>query len=305
MTRKHIGLIGCGQWGRFILRDLLSLGSQVTVVARSESTRQTALDGGAQGVVDRPANLPLVDGIIIATPMSTHGDLIGELLHRNVPVFTEKPLATNSGNARDLAAKGAGRLFVMDKWRYHPGVEMLAQIASSEELGPVLGIRTTRVGWGNKYLDVDAIWTLAPHDLSIALEILGTIPLPRCAVAEKAGDVPASLTGILGENPWLVVEVSSRCLVRQRALQLHCRDGVAVLSGAYSDYIEIAKGTDLRVSGAEPERRPVSTELPLLREIRAFLDYLNGAGPAPRSSAAEGAMIVDAIVALRQLAGIG
>src|SRR5687767_6539437 len=179
MTKLQVGLIGCGQWGRHILRDLLSLDCDVTVVGGSEVGRQNAREGGATRIVEHVDQLPQVSGLVVATPASTHAAVIESLLHRNVPIFTEKPLTADRESARRLAQQAPERLFVMDKWRYHAGVEMLRDIARTEELGPVLGLRTTRVQWGNPHADVDASWVLMPHDLSIALEVFGKIPKPR------------------------------------------------------------------------------------------------------------------------------
>ena len=80
-----IGLVGCGRWGRFILRDLLSLGASVSVVARGDDAR-LASEAGAQ-VVARLDDLPAVDGIVVATPTTTHADVIEALLPRGTPVY--------------------------------------------------------------------------------------------------------------------------------------------------------------------------------------------------------------------------
>ncbi len=71
-----------------------------------------------------------------------------------------------------------------------------------------------------------------------------------------------------------------------------------MLPESYSDAVRI-----VRADGSDDELRPVSAELPLLRELRAFVEHLGG-GPPPRSSAAEGAAIVQAISELRLLAGL-
>src|SRR5881394_9367 len=77
MTKKlHIGLIGCGRWGRHILRDLLILGCDVTVVSGSEAGRQDARDGGATEIVASVEYLPPVSGLVVATPTSTHAEVI-------------------------------------------------------------------------------------------------------------------------------------------------------------------------------------------------------------------------------------
>jgi hypothetical protein len=94
-----------------------------------------------------------------------------------------------------------------------------------------------------------------------------------------------------------VVEISATAAERRREIKLVCEGGVAWLADAYADHVAVAPtGVD------EPERRAVSTELPLLRELRAFVEHVDG-GPPPRSSAAEGVEIVRRIAELRNLAG--
>ena len=202
VSDQHVALVGCGNWGRYILRDLVALDCRVTVVAREESTKAAAVDGGAIGVVGSVAGLPPVDGIVVATPTTTHAEVAEEALERGVPVFVEKPMTDDADDAERLAAAAPDRLFVMDKWRYHPGVELLGEIARSGELGRVVGLRTTRVGWGNPH-DVDAVWILAPHDLSIAVEILGSVPPPRSAVAFSLDGGPRRSSECSASSPGL------------------------------------------------------------------------------------------------------
>jgi predicted dehydrogenase len=287
--------VGCGSWGRYILRDLLSLACSVSVVARSPESRARA--EGADTIVGSVAELPEVDAIVIATPTTTHATVIEQALERGVPVFVEKPLTNDVAAADRLAAAAGERLFVMDKWRYHPGVELLRDLARDGSLGAVRGLLTTRIGWGNPHDDVDAAWVLAPHDLSIALEILGELPGARAAVADLSGDDVQGLVGLLGERPWHRLEISVRWPERRREVQLVCEEGVALLADGYSDHVLVH-----RDDADEPERREIATELPLLRELRAFVEHLRG-GPPPRSSAAEGALVVRRIAELRALAG--
>jgi predicted dehydrogenase len=296
-----VGLVGCGRWGRHVLRDLLGLGCEVTVVAHSDATHARAAEGGAHRIVDALDDLPAVDGVVVVTPTETHADVVTALLQRGVPLFVEKPLTADAASAQRIAGEAADRAFVMHKWRYHQGVEELGRIARSGELGEVQGVACTRVGWGNPHKGVDAVWMLAPHDLSILIEVLGFIPQPRAAVYERVGDKPTGLTGLLGDTPWATVTVSASHPVRRREVRLVCSEGSAVLADSFAEEILIVRGdphTDLQV---EPERRPIGTELPLLRELRAFVEHLTG-GPPPRSSAAEGAAEVTVLAELVRLA---
>ena len=290
-----VALAGCGAWGRHILRDLCELGCTVPVVARSAASVERAREGGAARIVASISELPAVDGVVVATPTTAHADVAEEALALGVPVYVEKPLTADREQADALVALAPDRVFVMDKWRYHPGVEALAAIVRSGELGPVVGLETTRVGWGNPH-DVDAVWVLAPHDLAIALEVLGLVPEPRAAVAEVVDGEAHGLTALLGDAPWHTLAVSSRAPIRRREVRLVCTEGVAVLADGYADHILVARD-------GEPEQRAISAELPLLRELHAFVGHLTG-GPPPKSSASEGATVVRTIARLRELAGV-
>ena len=294
-----LALIGCGLWGVNILRDLVSLGCEVHVVANSTASRERAVAGGAASFRERVEELPAVGGAVVAVPTVWHADIIRRLMPLDIPIFVEKPMTPDAEEARQLAAELSGRLFVMDKWRYHPGIEALRDIAQSGEMGPVIGLSTWRLDWGSPHADVDAVWILAPHDLSIALEILGHIPEPRAAVAESGATGLRSLSAILGSDPWLRLEVSELYPTKRREIRLHLREGTAVLADGYDTHVAITRrGPD----GAPlVDKRSVDAAMPLYRELEAFVRHLAG-GPGPKSSAAEGALVVDAIARLRAMA---
>lgn len=297
---SRLGLIGYGIWGANILRDLRHLGHEAWVVELSPSGAK-ALEAGAGGVFATIAELPEVDGLIVATPSSTHTAVIRELVGRNVPILCEKPLTIDVAEAREIVEISGSRLFTGHIWCYHPGIEALAEIARSGELGKVHGIRTTRTNWASPRTDVDSVWNLAPHDLAIAQFILGEIPEPRYALPEMLDGRCVGMVGILGDSPWVAFEVSNRYREKRREVRLHCSDGVAVLRDADAGEIEISRNS----GGREPslEVRPVSKESALRRELASFCDYLTG-GPAPITDAAQGLAVVEGIARLRTLAGL-
>jgi len=298
-ARTPVALVGCGRWGAKVLRDLRALECSVWVVARSRASHERAIDGGAEGVVERVRDLPEVAGVVICTPVSTHFDVVREVAdERPVPIFVEKPLSAETDHADQLAGGLGSRLFVMDKWRYHPAVRELARIARTEELGPVHGLHCRRVTRGHRYDDVDTVIVHAPHDLCIALEILGELPPAVHATAERVGGRRVGLLATLGGPPWVTLEVSCVAPAHRRELRLTCRDGVAYLDGGWSEEVQILRSLD---GDPEPEVRPTPGELPLVAELRAFVEHLRG-GPPPRSSARDGALIVRRLAELGALA---
>lgn len=294
-----VGLVGCGGWGRHILRDLVTLGCAVHVVARSEASIGRATEGGATSIVRDVNGLADVDGYVVAVPTLDHAAVVTELLVRGRPVFVEKPMATDVAAAGRLAVEP--ELFVMDKWRYHPGVAALRDLIASGRLGSPRLITTTRHNRFNPHGDVDAVWVLIPHDLAIVFELIGRLP-PAIAAAGESDGMEASLIGVLGDDSVsAVVDVSSRTDEFRRRVRVVFEGGVAVLGGGYDEAIEIL----VTEHGAEPkaESIAISEDMPLLLELEAFVGHLRD-GPPPRSSAAVGAMAVERIAELRALAGI-
>ena len=301
MRATVIGLVGCGRWGSKILRDLRTLGCRVQVVARSPESIRRAEAGGADRILDRVALLREIQGVIVATPTATHASVVEEVLALGVPVYVEKPMTTDVTSAERLARGAGDLLFVMDKWRHHPGIELLRDIARGGELGETLGVHCIRESWGSPHRDVDSVWTHLPHDLAIGLELLGEVPPATAAVAEVTGGWPSGMHAQLGGLPWLSISHSANAPEHRRHTRLCGATGSAWLAGGFEDHVVIAHG---HPGDAELERRPIGGDWPLLRELRSFVEHLNG-GPPPRSTAAEGAAIVGRVGELRDLAGLG
>ena len=122
---------------------------------------------------------------------------------------------------------------------------------------------------------------------------------PESAVAQWQGEDAVHLSGVIrGEGWWQALEVSGRAAESKRAVELYCEDGVAVLGGGWDEHVTVYREG---AQGIVDERIQTPGELPLLAELRAFVEHRRG-GPPPRSSAAEGAAIVSAIGELRALA---
>jgi predicted dehydrogenase len=298
----RIGLVGCGRWGSLILRDLLALRAEVHAVTRTEVSAARALQRGAATAATSPAALGAMDGFVVATPTATHAEVIDALIPTGRPIFVEKPITNSVAAARRILGAAGERVFVMDKWRYHPGIESLAAVAKSGELGEIRAIRSYRLGFGNPHRDVDAIWILLPHDLAIALEILGYLPAANSAFAPIPGRDDFIAVFSDGDGPRVTIEIAASHPVERRSVIVVGSRCSAQLGGTYDDRIIIARHGPAGEK-RPPDERPVSGEMPLLRELRAFLEHLAGGSP-PRSSAAEGLLMVERVAAARRLAGL-
>jgi len=297
----EIGLIGVGPWGANILRDLRALGGTVHCCARSDGSSERARAGGAASVVERPEDLPATcAGFVVATRTISHIDSILAVLPRGKPIYCEKPLTTNLTTARALPEAAQRLVFVMHKWRYHPGVTELARIAASHVDGPVEGLRLLRLGWGNHHVDISSFWVLAPHDLSIAHAILGETPRPVAAMRDVLGPgadgVVATLRASAGAA--VTIEASSGHPSTLRRITMRCRDATYELDSA--NYASIARRSH---NDGAVNRISVNDEMPLLAELRAFLQHVAGGAP-PHTSLAEEIVMLEALTGIERMASL-
>jgi predicted dehydrogenase len=296
--QKVIGLVGVGNWGKLILRDLVSLGCEVHVVAVSKSSIANAQEFGAASIVSSIAELPELHGAVAAPIVTRHAEVVHALgLAQPGPIYCEKPLTADSTEADQLVEAFGDRLFVMDKWRYQAGVLELARLAKGGELGEIQSLTLRRVSRGNPHPDVNTVWTHMPHDLSIALEILGDIPQVTHAFEEVVNNQVVGLRTTLGEAPWVAIEISDGAPESHREMRVVGSTGIAVLAGGWSEDVIVR-----RFDGQPDEIVAADGELPLLAELRAFVEHVGG-GPEPKSSAAEGALVVRRIEEALELAG--
>ncbi|MCX7286828.1 MAG: Gfo/Idh/MocA family oxidoreductase [Rhodobacterales bacterium] len=295
----RIGLVGCGSWGRLILRDLITLGAKVAVASPSPQSRATALGLGASSVHVSVADLPLLDGYVVATPTTIHAEVIEALIPTGRPIFTEKPMTNDPAAADRIVARAGERVFAMDKWRYHGGVLQLAELARSGALGTVLQVQSWRLDWENRHDDVDAAWVLLPHDLSIALEILGFLPRLRFATGVATFGRNREISAFLQDDtgPRVGIEISSCHPINRRSVVVIGTEGSAQFGGSYDDVVLLRRHD-------QPEKRlPIASGMPLLAELRCFVDHLRG-GPPPKSTASEAALVVRRIAEIRAMAGL-
>jgi predicted dehydrogenase len=301
----HIVLLGCGTWGKLILRDLKQLGAEVTVIARSQLSRDRAEAGGADRIVSAVAEIARpVAGAVVASRSDQHAACVIDLAVLEVPVFVEKPLASLFADGVSAIAACPGRLFVMDKWRYHPGIERLRQLVSEGSLGAPVGIATQRLGWSMTHFELDPVWNLIPHDLAIIRHILGRALSPIAAYRDALGPDGGGLFAQLGAagEPRATIEVSAHHPVNRRTVVVAGELGTAQLAGSNELQLVVRRGPP---GGrmARQEEVAFAGPPPLLAELQSFLGFLKG-GPPPMSGAEEALNDVAIIETLRGMAGI-
>lgn len=180
----QFGLIGYGYWGPHLARNISALpdGSLRCIADRDTERLEQAqaqyhyseFTHDALDVFESD-----VDAVLIATPVHTHYALARAALLANKHVFVEKPLAVNVNEVEELVALAQERnriLMVGYTFLYHKAVQALRQIITGGQLGKLHYIDAQRLNLGLFHKDVNVLWDLAPHDLSILRYVLDTDP---------------------------------------------------------------------------------------------------------------------------------
>ncbi len=183
-TNLRFGVIGWGYWGPKVARNLDSLPhASVTIVADLDQLRLASLASN-QSWIEATTRVEDVfrsdvDGIVIATPVKTHYHLAKAALLHGKHVLVEKPLTANVAEAEELVelAKTVNRtLMVGHTFEYSAAVNELRKLVQNGDLGKIYCVETERVNLGLFRNDINVIWDLAPHDLSILLYLFGKTP---------------------------------------------------------------------------------------------------------------------------------
>ena len=180
-----LAVVGAGYWGPNLIRNAAETpGSTLRVVCDLDEARLARIGRRHPGVrlarlLDDVLADATVDAVILATPASTHHALAKAVLSAGKDVLVEKPLAMNIEESRDLVRTAdAGRRVLMTghTFIYNAAVRYVHDLVTSGEIGDVLYIYSSRVNLGQVRKDVNALWNVAPHDISIANWVLGETP---------------------------------------------------------------------------------------------------------------------------------
>jgi predicted dehydrogenase len=185
-----IGVIGYGYWGSKHARVMASLPDvELHVIDGNDIRREYAREAfpNAQVHAHLDEVIDDLDGAVVATPAATHHPLAARLLDAGVHTLVEKPLALSPEHCRDLIARSemsAVTLMVGHTFEFNAGVRKVRQLIDSGELGEILYIDTARLNLGLYQSDVNVIWDLGPHDVSIVNYLLRSTPSSVTATAE-------------------------------------------------------------------------------------------------------------------------
>jgi predicted dehydrogenase len=321
----RLAVIGCGHWGPNHVRTFQSLPE--SSVAMVVDTNQERLGSMRQMFPDLPCEQdhwvacddPAIDAVVVATPLSTHYQLVRDALVSGKHVLCEKPLCETSKEAEELVELAAAHqrlLMVGHVFLFNPGIERLRDLVHAGELGRLYYLSASRTNLGPIRHDANAAYDLAAHDIAIFNWITGAQPqaVSATGAAFLQPDIedvvfislryPGNVVAAV-QASWLdpkkvrqITAVGSQRMATWDDLQLAAPmaifDKGARAVPEYGDF-----GEFLRLSTWEGDVRlpKVGSEEPLRAQARQFLQYL-GQGRVERSDGAFAAGVVRALEAV-------
>src|SRR5438128_4676804 len=180
-----LGVFGYGYWGPNIVRNFSSQPDcrVVTICDKSPKAVAQALSRHpgvrATSDPDEVMSSPEIDAVAVVTPVSTHYDLAKKALENGKHVFVEKPFTATSAQAEELielADRKNLQIMVDHTFLFNGAVRKIKELVDEGVLGPLYYYDSTRVNLGLFQHDVNVIWDLAPHDLSIIDYLIGLEP---------------------------------------------------------------------------------------------------------------------------------
>ena len=188
----RLGVVGCGYWGSKHVRVLSSLPGVEFVVAidRSEARQEEMLVRYAKTAVsDLAAALPIIDAVVVAVPPSLHREVAAEAIAAGKHVLVEKPLATSPEEARVLVemAAAAGVGVVGHTFEFSAALIEMRRMIIAGHLGSIRYIDAAWLNLGLYQDDINVVWDLAPHGISVCNYLLNSTPLSVGAWGSRYG----------------------------------------------------------------------------------------------------------------------
>lgn len=317
-----IGVLGLGYWGPNLARNFAALpNAEVTWLCDGNPAaldRQRAAHPAAKltASFDDLLNDDALDAVVIAAPVPQHAELTLAAIAAGKHVFVEKPLGATLEEAERVAAAAAESdriVMVGHLLEYHPAVEKLKGLIDDGELGEIRYVYSTRLNLGKLRTDENALWSLGPHDVSVALALIGEEPSELVAHGESymnegVEDVvfgylrfPSGVAAHLHIS-WLDPHKQRRITVvgskRMATFDDMSIEGKLTIYDKGFDQSFESYGEYLARSGdiTMPE---ISNEEPLRIECRHFVECIQS-GERPRTDAESGLRTVRVLEGLQQ-----
>jgi UDP-2-acetamido-3-amino-2,3-dideoxy-glucuronate N-acetyltransferase len=308
---RNIAVVGCGYWGKNLVRNFAELGALHTICDANPKVLQQIASGypgvNTETEYQKLLGTEEIKGVVIATPAVLHYSMAREAILAGKDVFVEKPFTTSSKDAQELLelAETQQRIVMVGHLLlYHPAVQELRRYIHSGELGEIYYLYSTRVNLGQIRQDENALWRLVPHDIAMFIYLLGESP--RVVSAQGSSYLQPNFVDVVFVTlrfGKVLAHVHASWLDPHKIRQLTVvgRDRMAVFDDMELEYkLQIYnKGVmegSLQIRSGEVVFPRVQLTEPLLAECRDFIECVK-TRREPLSGAKLGVKVVEALEA--------
>lgn len=283
LTIPPVTVIGCGYWGKNLVRNFHQLGALAMVCDMTAEGRAAAAKIAPGVPVAASLDDVTTGAVVIATPAETHFALVHDALSAGRDVFVEKPMALTYDQGRQLVRLAEAKqriLMVGHVLEYHPAILKLRELIRDDRLGKIRYIYSNRLSLGKVRREENILWSFAPHDIAVILRLMETAPFQVVAcggsyVQPNIADV--TITNLLFDNgvrahifvSWLHPFKEQR-LVVIGSRKMASFDDVNKQLILYDERVDIQEGMPIPIKG-EGERIEFAADEPLRLECEAFL----------------------------------
>ena len=190
----RIAIIGYGYWGPNLVRNFMNVeGCAVTHICDLDTKKLEIAKKiypliGTTGSIDEIFSNSQIDAVVIATPVSTHYELSKKSLEKNKHVLVEKPMTNSVNDAQkliDLSKKMNKTLMIDHTYLYTGAIQKIKQLIDSDTIGEIQYIDSTRINLGLFQSDINVLWDLAVHDISICIYLMKEKPISVQAIGKS------------------------------------------------------------------------------------------------------------------------
>ena len=309
--KKNIAVVGCGYWGKNLVRNFFELGALYSV---TDANIETAKNYANQYQVkcltfDESINDVNIEGIVLTVPAKLHASMAIEAMIKGKHVFVEKPLALNETDAKimiETSKKNNVKLMVGHLLHYHPIFKEIKKILEKGEIGKLEYIQSSRLSFGRYRSEEDIIWSFAPHDISIILALANENPnIVKCNVKSIIKENHTDIANIFMEFPsGLKSNISVSWINPNKEVKLVITGNLAMLifddnkpwDEKLSLYSYDIKRTDNLISINKSSLKfiEVPEEEPLKNECKHFIDVIKQ-NMQPLTDGNEGLEVVEVL----------
>ena len=309
--KKNIAVVGCGYWGKNLVRNFSELGALYSVTdANIETANNYANQYKVKSLTfDKTINNKDIEGVVLTVPAKLHASMAIEVMNKGKHVFVEKPLALNESDAKLMieTAKGNNvKLMVGHLLHYHPIFKEIKKIVKEGEIGKLEYIQSSRLSFGRYRSEEDIIWSFAPHDISMILSLANEEPsIVKCNSKSILKENHTDIANIFLEFPsGLKSNISVSWLNPNKEVKLVVTGSLAMLvfddtkpwKEKLSLYSYDIKKSDnlININKSSLKFIEVTEEEPLKNECKHFIEVLN-LGIQPLTDWSEGQKIVEVL----------